>query len=106
MKSKITLLTLVGAVSVLTGCVGVQSPVGMGSIYTSVKAPVAATSNEACSKTGTASCVNVLGVVATGDASITAACKNAGITKIHHVDHQSFSVLGVYSKYSTIVKGE
>lgn len=44
--------------------------------------------------------------IATGDASIQAACQNGGITKIHHVDHKSMSVLGVYAKYTTVVYGE
>jgi hypothetical protein len=45
-------------------------------------------------------------VFATGDASISAAMRNGGITQIHHVDHETSSFLGVYAKYITIVYGE
>jgi len=45
-------------------------------------------------------------VYATGDASISAAMRNGKITRIHHVDHETFSILGVYAKYTTIVYGE
>ncbi|PYN11407.1 MAG: protein trl [Candidatus Rokuibacteriota bacterium] len=45
-------------------------------------------------------------VFATGDASISAAAKNGGITRIHHVDHETMNILGFYAKYTTIVYGE
>jgi TRL-like protein family len=32
--------------------------------------------------------------------------RNGGITQIHHVDHETTSILGVYAKYITIVYGE
>jgi hypothetical protein len=40
-----------------------------------------------------------------GDASIEAAAKNAGITRIHHVDYQTQSVLGVMADFTVIVYG-
>jgi hypothetical protein len=45
-------------------------------------------------------------VFATGDASITAAATNGGITKIHHVDHETLNILGIYARYVTVVHGE
>ena len=57
-------------------------------------------------KVGKASAVNVLGIVATGDASINAAAKDAGIKKISHVDQEEVSVLGLFSKVTTFVYGE
>ena len=59
----------------------------------------------ACSKMGTAESQAIL-VVAWGDASIQAAADAAGIKKIHHVDCEVFSILGIYSKYTTKVYGE
>jgi hypothetical protein len=41
-----------------------------------------------------------------GDASISAAAQNGGITRIHHVDHETMNILGIYAKYTTIVYGE
>jgi TRL-like protein family len=45
-------------------------------------------------------------LVAMGDASISAAAQNGGITRIHHVDHETMNILGIYAKYTTIVYGE
>lgn len=41
-----------------------------------------------------------------GDASIKAAMEDGGITRVHHVDSQQMNILGLYSKYTTIVYGE
>lgn len=41
-----------------------------------------------------------------GDASIDAAMKNGGITKVHHVDYKTTTVLFLYTKQTTIVYGE
>ena len=54
----------------------------------------------------TAEAKGYLGVVALGDASIQAAAKEAGITRIHHVDYQAKSYVGVYNVYTVIVYGE
>jgi hypothetical protein len=35
-----------------------------------------------------------------------AAMQNGGITRIHHVDHETLNILGIYAKYTTIVHGE
>ena len=85
---------------VLVGC----SPPGL--LYTDVKGPLAATSNEGASKVGSSSATSILGLVATGDASIDAAAKAGGITKIHHVDFQMKSILFFYMKATVTVYGE
>ena len=43
---------------------------------------------------------------ATGDASISAAMRNGGITRSHHVDHETTNLFGISAKYTTIVYGE
>ena len=43
---------------------------------------------------------------ATGDASIGAAMRNGGITKIHHVDYDVKNILFLYNEVTTIVYGE
>jgi hypothetical protein len=43
---------------------------------------------------------------ATGDASISAAMRNGGITRVHHVDHQTLNILGWFARFTTIVYGE
>lgn len=87
------------------GCAYAVAPV-TGFVYSDVKAPLTVTSNTGYSKVGTAECSSLLGWVASGDASIEAAMKNGGITKVHHVDYHSTSVLGVYSKFIVTVYGE
>ncbi|MFT5032688.1 MAG: hypothetical protein ACI9OO_000619 [Bacteroidia bacterium] len=89
-----------------TGCASVTSPVGYAGIFTSVNGPVALTENVGSRKTGEACASNVLGLFASGDASIDKARRNGEIAKISTVDHSSLSVLFIYSKYCTIVKGE
>ncbi len=89
----------------LTGCATVKTPVA-GSIYTDVKSPMAVTSNANSSKVGTAKATSILGLIATGDASIESAAKNGGINKIHHVDEHATNILGIYAKYEVSVYGE
>ena len=57
-------------------------------------------------KTGEACASTILGWIATGDASITAAKTAGGITQVSHVDHDNMSILGLYGKSCTIVVGQ
>lgn len=93
------------AALMFTGCGIVKTPV-TGAFYTDVKDGMAVTSNAGSSKVGTAEAKGYLGIVAIGDASIQAAAKEAGISRIHHVDYQSKSYVGVYNCYTVIVYGE
>ena len=100
------------AAMMLAGCV--KSPL-VGGIYTDVKDGLAVTGNAGSSKVGTAEAKGYVGVVvrhvlrgvvALGDASIQAAAREAGITRIHHVDYQAKSYVGVYTIYTIIVYGD
>lgn len=90
-----------------TGCATGISPVS-GIIYTDVKGPILATSHANFSdrKVGRSTAKSLFGLIASGDASIHTAAKNGGITKIHHVDYQTKTVLGVVSEVTVIVYGE
>ncbi|MEG0795308.1 MAG: TRL-like family protein [Odoribacter sp.] len=106
MKRKFLLGGVILAIAALmSSCAVVQSPVGAWA-YVNVKGPVAVTSNSGSSKVGTAECQGILGLVATGDASIQTAAKSAGISRIHHVDYESSSILGIIGKYKVVVYGE
>ena len=88
----------------VTGC---ATPQPLGLIYTEVKLPVAAGGPVPQDlKMGTAECQSVLGLVALGDASITAAKRNGGIEKIYYVDWEVENILGFIGKYRCIVYGE
>jgi Zn-dependent alcohol dehydrogenase len=89
-----------------TSCAMVGTPVGIGSLYTGVTSGEAVTSNTLGKKVGHSQAINVLGIVATGDASIQEAAKQAGIKKISHVDSKKTSILGIYSSYQTLVYGD
>ena len=105
MKKLLTAIAITAAVA-LTGC-ATSTPVG--SLYTQVKLPVAVTQAQAAStklKVGKAECKSILGLVATGDASIDTAAKNAGITTIHHVDWEAENILGIIGTYRCVVYGE
>ena len=105
-KGILLMFALILAVAVsLQGCAGVMTP-AIGTIYTDVKGPHTATGLAGCSKVGTSSCTSILGMVAQGDASIKAAMENGRITKIHHVDYQTYGILGVYAKLTVYVYGE
>lgn len=102
MKNMLIVATLAIA---LSSCSFATAPV-LGGIYTDVKAPLTATANPVASKVGSAEATSVLGLVATGDASIQAAAQKAGITRISHVDYQSYSILGIFARYTVYVYGE
>lgn len=100
---------LCGVVFMATGCMltaPVVPPVAF--VYTDVKAPLDVDANNTAvtGKKGTASTMNILGIVATGDASIKAAAEDGGITRVEHADYEYFNVLFVFSKYTTIVYGQ
>ena len=69
--------------------------------------PVTATSNKVGSKVGTARANGYLGILFfDADASIQAAAKAGGITKISTVDIKTENVLNIITNYETIVTGE
>ena len=88
----------------LTGCAMSASPI-VGSIYTDSKWDGQVNPGTPGDKVGTACQEAILGFTLDGDASITAAMKDGGITKISYVDHSSNNVLYLYAKYCTIVHG-
>jgi hypothetical protein len=57
-------------------------------------------------KTGQACASSILGWIAVGDASITAAAEEGKITQIHHVDHDQMDILGLYATSCTTVVGQ
>lgn len=100
-------LLFFGSIFLLSGCAMMMSsaPVS-GALFTDVRAPITATPGPSYSKVGQASATSILGIIATGDASIEAAMRNGDITKIHHVDYKINSVLGLFATYTIYVYGE
>lgn len=89
-----------------TGCaMSANAPVS-GFLYLGANGATAATSNAVSSKTGKSCASSILGVVGTGDASIMAAAKAGGITKVASVDSENSNILGIYATNCTVVSGE
>ncbi len=102
---KIVLLT--GVVALLSGCAGGMSPVGcVNAFISNVKGPITATNNTAISKTGVSCAENILGLSASGDASILTAARNANITRVTTVDYSTDGIYPFYGKTCVIVTGE
>ena len=97
-------------IGLVTGCASAWAPAQSGgvggAIYEKVSAPLWVTTNSGSGKSGSASAESILGIVATGDASIQAAAANGGITKIQHVDQTVERVWVFWAKYTVTVYGE
>jgi hypothetical protein len=105
-KAKASRVVLFGMVAAgLVGCATAQSPVP-GMWYSDVRGPVMATDAHGGTAKGEACANSILGLVATGDASIDTAKKNGGIAQVVAIDHHSTSILGVMATYCTIVYGK
>ena len=101
MKVIVGLVLVIGVVS---GC---ATSMPLGVLHTELKLPVAVTDNSGkAAKVGRAQCTSMLGLVATGDASIDAAKRNGGITKIHYIDWEVKNTLGIMGTYTLVVYGE
>ena len=109
MSKTIVSITIMLLVAIyLTGCgASAKAPV-TGFLYTDVTAPVTTSIDNTVKplKSGTAFAQSILGWVAIGDASIRTAARNGGITKIHHVEQHTQSVLGIVATYTVTVYGE
>jgi hypothetical protein len=76
----------------------------LGFIYSGYKS-AGAIGTAAAAKRGEACVSSILGAIATGDASIEEAKRVGGITQVAFVDHEQFSILGLYATSCTIVHG-
>jgi len=105
-KTKLPLLILgLGAAMILSACQPVASPL-LGMVYNETMYGDMVTSYDAGTKEGKSCASSILGIVATGDASIQAAKNNGGITKVAHVDHSAKNFIGIVAEWCTIVRGE
>lgn len=101
------LLLVVVALLALSGC-AVMTPGPLhGGLYQDIKYPSDAPNGaKIVEKTGEACATAILGMIATGDASLAAAANAGKITHITAVDYYSTNILGLYGKFCTIVRGE
>ncbi len=98
-------LAVIALVSIgLSGCQIVASPLA-GGIFNETKYGDVATDASAATKEGKACGTSILGLVATGDASIQAAKAAGGINTVASVDHSAKNIIGVFGEWCTIVRG-
>ena len=91
--------------ALLAGCAAVGHGPVTAPITIDMKGPVSVGPAAGSAKIGRSEAWGIL-LYATGDASISAAMRHGGITRVHHVDHETMNILGIYAKYTTVVYGE
>ncbi len=104
MKKHLILAAVAASLLTLYGCQPVASPLA-GIIFNETKFGNLATTNAAATKEGKACGTTILGWVATGDMSISAAKAAGGITNVAHIDYSAKNILGIFAEFCTIVKG-
>ncbi len=88
---------------VLGGCM--VNPL-LGGLYTNVSFHTGDHQQEIGSKSAEECVTNILGLIATGDASAGQAAKKAGIKKVTSIDYKMTNVLGLFGTYCVLVTGE
>ncbi len=110
MKGSLAILIVLSfVVALLGGCAIATTPVSNpypAGLYQNVKAPIDAENGVEAVKEGKACATNILGLIATGDASIDEAKRIGGIKEVASVDYQVTSVLSIFAQFCTIVKGK
>lgn len=96
--------SLIATAMLFSSCAIGITPVS-GFLYTEVQGPLAATNATGTSRVGRATCQSILGAIARGDCSVSAAKKDGGITTVSSVDHKTTNILGLYAEVTTIVRG-
>jgi hypothetical protein len=107
MKSIVNVVAIGAMAFSLGGCAMATGGNGgvTGTIYSGYKMGGAVGSGTG-TKTGQACASSILGALALGDASIAAAKAAGGVTQVAHVDHEIFSILGLYATSCTTVVGQ
>jgi hypothetical protein len=58
------------------------------------------------SKSGEGCVTSILGIVTTGNASVTETARKANINRVTHIDYRFENILGLYAKYCAVVYGD
>jgi hypothetical protein len=106
---KVSCVGVLGFALLATGCAMASAPViPPVALVQNYKAPLDIDYQETQlgTRQGSASTHSILGLFAWGDGSTRAAAQDGGVTTIRSADYEFFTVLGVYSKYTTVVHGE
>ncbi|HAW51068.1 MAG TPA: hypothetical protein DCX54_01885 [Flavobacteriales bacterium] len=93
------------ALLLFNGCAAVLGPVS-GGLYSDTKVPIMFTANNVGKKVGIGHYKSVLGIALKGDCSVDKLTKEAGITRVSHIDYQSNNFLTLFAKATIYVYGE
>lgn len=103
MNKKIAAIAMI--MGLCSGCAASANAPVTGGLYLGAKGATNATSNDVGAKTGESCATSYLGIIGLGDASIAAAAKAGGVSKISSVDSDNMAILGLYAKNCTVVSG-
>ena len=113
MRMAACLLALALVCVAMSGCAGIvlSAPVipPPGFVFTSYTAPLDVDfdrSQIADSRKGESGIVNILGIVCIGDAGSMDAAREGNLSRVDGADYTMLSVLGVFSRYGTVVYGQ
>lgn len=81
-------------------------PIGL--FYANVSAPIDtnADNTPVSARSGESGTTSILGLFAFGDASVTTAARNGGLSTVNHVDYEYFHVLYVYQTFTVRAYGD
>ena len=104
MKLKLILMISLLSAGLLASCA--PGPV-KGSLFqnTRFEGAVNPATEVTGARTGQGCNQSYLGLIVLGDSSVGTVAQNNGITQIARVDHSSMNILGLYTRYCTIVSG-
>ncbi len=97
------LVLVIPLVISLAGCI--INPL-IGGLYTGVQYHFGDHPQEKGEKRGESCVSNILGLIATGDASVREAMNKAQITKAKSIDYKMTNILGLYGEFCIIVTGD
>jgi len=107
MKRLLVGCVLAGMALGLTGCYGAPVMPPIGIFYSDIQAPLDVDYDQTAltNKTGEATSMSILGLVALGDCSAEAAARDGGIKTITHADYKFHNLLGIIQTFTTVVQG-
>jgi hypothetical protein len=99
---------LAAALTVQTGCLIAPVVPPVGGVFNNTRAPmdIGFEETQLGSKVGKSSTTSILFLFAWGDASVAAAARDGGITTIRHADYEYLNVIGLYTSFTTVVRGD
>lgn len=108
MRAKLMLgfLVYLGLGVFLVGCALPLPSAGWGVLITNATEGVSVNNNVPINRSGEACTTNALGLASFGDASISKAMGNAGITRVATVDRRYFGILCLFARACTVVSGD